>query len=414
VEAHGYLWNLFLYRNNSTFDSTPPAYSTNGQTVGALATLFRPQLTFHINPHVRIYYEAEVGLNIWGQNDPNEQVSSAPDYFVLRHRELYTEGDVLSGHLGFKVGYQYLRDSTGLFLGHWIGAAQSFYQWRPDSRVGLFIGEVPDLTQEGITVDQLNFLRDIFVFGPKLEMKLGDSVDFAAGGHSLYDASVIGRTRWLVAPNAQVTWHGKPLSGSLGAVLQAGESESSGLGGINQTILAWAAQGHADLVLPKASFAFNALALSPDDASSGNSCSGAFLYSTKTTSSTIMLTEDELRNWYDQLDMRMASFQGGFWQHRAGLFVGDVKGTWLLTDWFRPALVVGVGSVLNSANALGRSFVGLETDLNLEFRASDALVLNVIGGSLVPGGAAAALINKINTNATDTMYTVEAGLTVHF
>jgi hypothetical protein len=414
VEVHGMLQNLFLYRNDTDFDRTPPAYNANGQSEGALATVFRPQLTFHVTPHLRLYYEAEIGLAFWGENDPNEQSPSAPDYFILRNRELYTEGDVLGGRVGFKVGYQYFHDSTSLFLGHWIGAAQTWYSWRPDARIGLFIGEVPDLTEDGMNVNQINFNRDIFVFGPKTEIRLADGVDFAAGGHTLYDASVVGRTRWLVAPNAQIAWQGRQVGGSLGAVLQAGESENSGLGGINQTILAWAAQGHADVALHRLGLAFNAMALSPDDSSAGNSYSGAFLYSSRSSSATIMLTEDELRNWYDQLDRTMATYGGGFWQHRAGLFVGDVKATWFLADIFRPAVIVGAASVLNPSNALGHSFVGLETDLNLEFRASDNLVLNLVGGGLFPGGAGAALVNKINLSATDPIYMLEACLMARF
>ena len=111
------LQNLFLYRNDTDFDRTAPAYNANGQSEGALATVFRPQLTFHITPHLRLYYEVEIGLAFWGENDPNEQSPSVPDYFILRNRELYTEGDVLGGKVGFKVGYQYFHYLTALFLG---------------------------------------------------------------------------------------------------------------------------------------------------------------------------------------------------------------------------------------------------------------------------------------------------------
>jgi hypothetical protein len=401
VEAHAVLQNLFLYRNDSDFDRTPPAYNQNGQSVGALATVFRPRITFHISPHLRIVYEAEVGANFWGENDPNEVSSSAPDYVYMRHRELFTEGDVVDGHVGFKVGYQYFHDSTSLFLGHWIGAAQAWYAWRPDSRIGFFVGEVPDETEVGMNVSQVNFNRDIFVFGPTLDLHLADGLDLSAGGHSLYDASVVGQTRWLVAPNAQVAWTNRWLTGTVGAVLEAGNSENSGLGRQDQLIVAWAAQAHAETRSHPVTLALNALALSPDDASPGNGYSGAFLYSSKSTSGTMMITEDELRNWYDQLDRTMASYRSGFWQHRAGLFVGDAKVTWALASFFRPSVIVGAASVLNPANALGHSFVGLETDLDLTFPVNDHLLFDVVGGGLFPGGASAALVNQINLSATD-------------
>jgi hypothetical protein len=125
------------------------------------------------------------------------------------------------------------------------------------------------------------------------------------------------------------------------------------------------------------------------------------------------LTEDEVRNWYDQLDRRMGRYEGGFWQHRAGLFVGDVKATVDVLDWFRPSLILGVSSVLNPDNALGNAWVGFEGNLDLAFRYGDHLIGRIVPGIFVPGRAAAAIVNEgTNRAAADPVYSVEASLQV--
>lgn len=420
VELHADLQNLVLYRRDSDFDRTLPVYDKYGQSIGAMATLFRPKVTFHVQDNLRLYYEAELGLNFWARNNPDEQSPIASDVFVLKHREVYSEGEFLQGATGFKAGYQYFRDTTGLFVGHWIGAASAWYAWDRSSRASVFVGQIPDLTYEGNkvagdpSVMNQSFRRDIFVFGPRTDMKLGQNASFAAAVHVLYDAHLVDQTRWVVAPNMQFEGKAGPYSGLVGAVLQVGKFEHAALGGKNQNVLAWAAQAHGDADWNPFGLALNVLALSPDDQAEGNTRNGAFLYSSKSRSATIILTEDELRNWYDQLDRRMGRYEGGFWTHRAGLLVGDVKGTWMVTKVFRPAIVVGAASVLNKKNAMDKSFVGLETDLNLEFRASDNLAANLVGGLLVPGGAGGALLNKINMQATDPIWMIEGSLLARY
>jgi hypothetical protein len=419
LEAHVDLLNLFLFRNDADFDRTKSAYDRTGQSVGAFATVFRPKLTFHIARNLRLYYEAELGLNFWSKNNPDQQFAPMGDALVLKHREVYSEGEFLHGRAGFKVGYQHFRDTTGLFVAHWIGAANVWYAFAPDVRASMFVAQIPDQTYEGLnandpTVLHNNFNNDIFVFGPRADIKLGEKTDFAAAVHVLYDAHTIGQRRWLMAPNMQIGAKVGRYEGFLGAVLQTGKHENAGLGGKDQNIFAWAAQAHGEVKVRPFGIALNLLALSPDDQAEGNNRNGAFLYSSKSRSATIILTEDELRNWYDQLDRRMGRYEGGFWAHRAGLFVGDVKGQWMVTRIFRPSIVLGAGSVLNKKNSMDKAFVGVETDLNLEFHASEHLIGNLVGGILIPGGAAAALTNKVNLGATDPIWMIEAGLMARY
>lgn len=423
VEIHGQLHNLMIFRNDSDFDRTPPQYNENGQTVGAFATVFAPALQWNITDDVRVFYEAEVGLNYWSKNNPDQENPLALDIFVLKHRQIFAEGNLFDGRLGFKVGYQYFTDTTALFLGHWIGAVSLWGSWKPGQSAGLFVGMVPDLTYEGLSIKENNFKHDIFVFGGRTDLELGPNWTFRMGVHALYDSHIVGRTKWLVAPNVRLEgksgWldNGKVrVHGSLDGVLQAGVAQNTAMDGSDQTILAWAAQGHLGVDVKVVDLRLNVMALSADDPHQGNRREGAFLYSSKSTSATIYMTEDEIRNWYDQLDRRMARFEGGFWSHRAGLLVNDLKLTVTALDWFRPSLIVGNSFVLEPENALGHRNVGLEGNLDLAFVWGRHLVARVLLGGMLPGKAAGALMNQIHPQIakTDPMWWTEVALSVLF
>jgi len=417
LEIHADLLNLFVFRNDSDFDRTEPRYNPDGQTVGALATILTPKLTWNLTKDIRIYYEVEIGLNYWSRNNPDEESGDSPQFFVMKHREIWGEGVFADGAFGFKVGYQRFKDTTGLFVNHWIGALKLWYSWAPGERIGLFVGEVPDQKYEGIDVSKNNFKRDILVVGAWADVRLCEHVELSIGLHDLYDSHIVGRTRWLVAPNVRLSATAGPFSGFVDGMLQYGKFEGAALDGGDQTTLAWAAQAHASLDFSPFVIEFNILALSPDDEYDGNGENGAFLYSAKPKSTTIMLTEDEVRDWYDNYDERMSMFQGAFFMNRAGLLLGDVKASWRATDFFRPGIIVGVAAVLEPDNALGNRFVGVETDLDLEFNHGGFLEVHLVGGALVPGAAGGALVNRIGPFEqikTDPIYMAEVSLALRY
>lgn len=414
IEPHIRLDNLFLFRNDSDFDRTPPHYNENGQTVGAFATILTPRLTWHLATNLQITYEVEIGLNYWSRNNPDTESALSPDVFVMKHREMFAEGAFFDGRLGFKAGYQRFKDSTGLFLNHWIGAAKVYYAPSPGSSVGLFVGQVPDQTYEGITVRHNNFKRDIMVFGLFGEVGLVEGMTLSFGLHNLYDSHVVGRTRYVIAPNVALRFSKGPWSAEADAILQAGRFEHSALDGGHQTVLAWAAQGHGAYQSHPWDVEVNLLALSPDDKYDGNGRQGAFLYSAKPQSKTRILTEDEVRDWYDNIDERMSTFEGGFFLNRAGLFLGDASIGYEVFDFFEPKVIVGAAMVLEPKNALSSRFVGIEALLDLTFSFRDFLFAHVSGGALIPGRAAAALVNEIDRKATDPIWMAELSLTVRY
>lgn len=411
LEWHIRLDNLFLFRNDSDFDRTAPHYNENGQTVGAFATILTPRFTWILERNLRITYEVEIGLNYWSKNNPDTASALANDVFIMKHREMFVEGEFFDGALGFKVGYQRFKDPTGLFLNHWIGAA-SIYSGFKDGWAGIFVGQVPDQTYEGITVRENNFKRDIFVFGAEGAWDFAHGFRLDAALSALYDSHVVHRTKWLLVPSARLSFREHPWSFALDGVLQAGKVTHSALDGSDQTVLAWAGQGQVALDLHPWRIEANILALSPDDKYDGNTRQGAFLYSAKPLSQTRLLTEDEVRDWYDNYDERMSTFEGGFFLNRAGLLLGDASVGVEIADFFQPRLIVGAAMVLETKNALGGRFVGIETVADLCFFWNETLFVHVVGGALFPGRALGALVNNIDRNAKDPIWMTEIGFTV--
>lgn len=424
VELRAALQSLVHFRNDADFDRSAPLYDASGQTVGAFASILTPAATLHILDTLRIHYELEVGLNYWSKNNPDRQDPLATDVFVMKHRELYGAGEVLDGRLGFKVGYAHFRDPTGLFVSHWIGVAHAWVGFGPrlaggtgrGHRVGLFVAQVPDQTFEGILVTDNNFRRDIWLLGSTGSFLLWDgAARVEAAVFGLYDTHVVDQTRWVVAPSARVDVDlAGNLTASLGAVLQAGQLLGQATDGGDPLSVSWAASGNVRLELGDWLLRVDALALSPDDAYEGNDRNHAFLYSGKSSSRTLLLTEDETRDWYDNLDERMSAVRGGFFRNRAGLFVGDVSASWHLHRLVRPQLVLGAATVLKPANALGGQLVGVEADLVTHFPIAPWLSARVVLGGLIPGRAGAALINSITVDATDPVFLAEAALTLRY
>jgi hypothetical protein len=406
--------NLFLFRNDSDFDRTTPYYNANGQTLGAFATVFRPSFTINVTDRMRMFYQAEIGLNYWSKHNPDQEDALAKDVFVMKHRELWASGEIADEQVGFKVGYQYFRDPSGLFLAHWIGAAQAWWNVDTVNRVGLFIGQIPDQVHEGIDVRENNFKRDILVFGARTDLRLARRVYLSAGVYDLFDSHVVGRTRWVVAPVVHLDARFGKFSTALDGVFQYGRSGKAARDGSNQTILAWAAQAHGTLDFRPFEIDLNLLALSPDDAYEGNSRNGAFLASAKNRSATMLLTEDEVRDWYDNLDERMSTYGGGFFENRAGLLVADVKARWSILPEFRPAVILGAATVLQPKNALGGRLVGIEAAVDLGFHAGRYLEAHLLGGALLPGKAGAALVNRIDLDAKNPIFSAEASLMVRY
>ncbi|MBI5527864.1 MAG: hypothetical protein HY897_16160 [Deltaproteobacteria bacterium] len=417
IEFHAVLKNLYLYRNDSDFDRSAPVYNPDGQSMGVAGTDLRSFITWHVSNKLRIHYEVEIGLNVWSRNSPDEGDPTADDIFLLKHREIYTEGTLADDLVGFKVGYQRLNDPTVLFIGHWFGAADFSLNFQKGA-VHAVAGAFPDTTYEGLTAQFNNFTHDTALFALYGNASLGRHLTLNAGLFTIQDESVIGRsmTLWTPALNLTAVMNPDPVSLSLSAdlAMQFGPSRGRSYDGGDQMNHGWAGQIHGALTWKRFALDANVLALSADDPYDNDGSNGAFYYSGRTRSSTLFLTEDKVHDWYDNIDERLASPRGAFYLSRAGLLLADLKLSYLVTRWFRPTLIFGTARVLESKNALGEDYVGTEADVDLQFPVDPALTFHLIGGLLAPGGAAGALVNSIDTNRAENIWTAEAAMIVEF
>lgn len=411
VEPHADLQTLVLYRNDGDFDRTAPYYAANGQDVGAAATVLTPEIMWRPTKSLRLFYQAELGLNFWGKQSLDAQGAS-PEVFVLKHKQVYGEGEI--GPAGFKLGFSEFQDATGLFVHHWIGVAQARWFFSPDGHAEIFFGQIPDQAYEGMNVLENNFTRDILVYGAKVRHAFGESLALTAALHAVWDSHVVGQVRRVFCPNLEVEGRRGAISGFLDLALQAGRFSGTALGGGDQDLLAWAVQGRAQVDAGPVTLQLNGMALSPDGDFDGGPNTGAFLYSGKSKSSTLMVTEDEIRNWYDSLDLRMASFHDGFYTNRAGLLVADLKATLQVLDGFKPSVIVGAAATLNPNNSLGESFVGVEAGLLLEYRLNQYFKAQGLVGGFFPGRAGAALVNGIDLTRTDPVFQGELSVTLSY
>jgi len=419
----GRLQTIFLWRSDSDFDQTPPLYNANGQDVGVVGTFLAPMLVVTPVKELKMVFELEMGLNIWSTHDPDNYSTSLPDWFRVGFRQAYVEGNFEKQKIGFRVGYEKLFDPTGLFVGHWLGAA-NFWTRQKWGQVTFTVAQMPDQTYEGIAFDSNNFNSDTILYGARLTMPFNRlKLDAAIWG--IHDSQVVGRTMDLMAITANLSGDWRWIKFGLDLGLQYGTTEGRA-GGDNETTLAWALQAYMNMDrrlqgVKDLNFLLdlNVLAISADDDWDGNTRNGAWLYSGKSRSRTLILTEDELRDRGGNIDElvsdRRNADKGKFWLNRAGLTVADVSFGLLHKNFFKPMVTIGAGWALNDRNALGASFVGLEADLHLEFLYKKYLSVDIAGTTFLPGKAAAAFVNKGPfPGAVDPVYQLEASVMFFF
>lgn len=414
VELHGELSNLLLWRNDADFDRTVPYYGEEGQSVGAVTSFFKPDITLRPTPSIELFYEGELGLNFLSRNNPDQWYPAADDFMVYKHREIWSRVQV--DFVDLKAGYQRVRDPSDLFLSHWMGALSLGVDLMR-IRARALIGQLPDSTYEGVDVRRNNFIHDNLTTGLSLSYDLiMEELTLDAGAYFVYDTRVVRKPLFLAVPYAGLSFKTEDFRARLYGLLQAGAWDNSGVGGINQEILAWAATAGIGMTFGPIDLGFNTFALSADDEYDGNGHMGAFLYSGKNSSPTLLLTEDEIRDRYDNLDEQMGGPWGGFsfFRNRAGLSVTDVTVTGAVTDWLSAQLVGGVGIVLAPDNAAGNRYAGFETDLVIRFRLVRHAWLVAAGQLVLPGRAAAAFTHTNNMEETSQIHGFQFGTLVNF
>ena len=432
AKIQGYLQNILFFQTDSDFDPSTPYYLPSGQDVGYITTYLNNKVSL-IEGDLLIYYEAELGMNIWSRNTPEDYTFSS-QALLYKHRQIYAQVTP-SPRWHLRAGYQYIQDPTGLFINHWLGAiAVGFHLERVN--IEAFAGQIPDQTYEGWDLSRNNFRHDVFAGGIWAEWKKA-SLTLKGGLIGLYNTEVIRRAMWLIAPAVSLSWKKDLLEIGCDFMLQGGLTNRGALDGSDEKTFAGALQVYAwwgaartawgeyrdGRVVPglvKADekniwgWGVSLLYLSPDNSRERDSWNYAFLYSGRSLSRTLFLTEDELRDRGDNIDQRVSQQMGTFYRTRAGYLLLDVSGYRYLMQKLLLMQVAGVAIALEDANALGNYFIAGEIDVALRYEISDHLVLDVVNAVIIPGKAGSAFINYIDRTKTRPVYSLEISLNAFF
>jgi hypothetical protein len=420
--VHVYFRTFFVYQNDTDFDPTDPLYDENGQSKGHLATLLRPLFTFSPHEAVTIAYELEIGDNVWSQNDANQGDPTGQGRPIVRHRQFWGRLAFPGTPVSATAGYQYVFDPTHLVVDRYLGAARLDGTWKGGS-ASVGVAQFPDKVYEGNDPNQAgfdpdlegfdprrnNFQNDDFVFWAAVDQSLaGDALAFRPGVYVRWDRTVVKRPRWFAAPVVNLAWKPNPLvTLDLDLAGQFGNFENGGVDNRDLAIRAGAGQLGLTFDLDFFALRLGVLAFTGDD-DRGDLVDGGFAYSGWSRSPTFLLTENALEDQFDNLDERVAA-------QRAGLVVADAQVTARVATGLSVFAVVGWGRTWTANDLGGDPTLGTEVDLGLTWDAvPDLARLNLLGGTLLPGEAAAALVNEIDTGETDPLWNVQGSIELRF
>lgn len=405
--------NFFLIQNDRDFDRTDPLYDENGQTVGYFATILRPGMTWNPIEQVLVRYQLQIGENLWSRNNAEERDPGAADVPVFQTREIWADV-LLPGQVGVRTGYQYLYDPTHLFLDRHLGALQLYYDL-DNLRLVLLGAMMPDSVYEGTTaeppateLEQNNFEHDSFIYAFQAEMRAGDWAIVPAI-YGWNDKTEVGREKNLVNPCVHADGPvGRHVALDADLALQWGLFRNGGIDNKDVDLFGYAAQIGVLAEWTKANLRGNALFFSGDNGDRADLLDTGYTYSGWSKSATLLLSENELQDQYDNLDERVAR------QH-AGMLLADVRAGYLPIESLELFGVVGYGRAIQTDELADDATVGVEGDLGLTWTPYAPYVsFTVLGAGLWPGESGAAVRNEIDLAAKDPIYGGQALMDIKF
>ena len=421
-EFHADFRTFFLYQNDSDFDDTDPLYDEYGQTVGYLSTLFRPRIIWRPHEAITLFYEMEVGDNIWSANDANLGDPTGETRTIFRHRQFWGSIQLPRVPVYVKSGYTYFYDPTHLVVDRYVGVADIMGEWTSgEASVGAAV--IPDTVYEGEDANQAafdpdiegydparnNFENDDFFFYARALQEIGEGLKLRPGVYVRWDKSEIRRPVWIASPVLHADWFlNEYVTIDIDLAGQIGEFKNGGIDNRDVDLLAGAAQIAVESNVKYLGLRLNTLLLSADNDDRFDLTEHGFQYSGFSTSRTMLLTENWLQDQFSNLD-EAAAAQG------AGLWVSDLEVSYTANGAPTLFAVVGYGMVLEDRNLNHDPNLGLELDAGWRADLYGELArLTIVSAMLWPGEAAAALANEIDTEATEFLWNIQAAMEIRF
>jgi len=393
----GYFQNFLIFKTDRDFERTPAFYEPWGQTAGVLGTYAEPKFSFISGENKLFALEFLLGFNIWSRNfNIGRPDAQAGRQIFIFARQLYS--DLILSGFNVKAGYQYFSDPIAIFVRHWIGGVRF-----EKENLQLFLGQIPDQTYEGVELFANNFINDTYIFSIAYAeggFSRRDAIPFASKGffggiYNLFDNSVVRKPSFVSTLVVGYLFDSDNFYFVGGLAGQGGVLSKSSFGLKNELHLAGAFQ----LSLAKKGknkIGADIMLLSPDNPSYRDGVNFGFLYSGKSMSRTLLLTEDEIIFKSDNLDLNMAEVFSQFRLMRAGFFVPDVWFELPLGENFKITPVLGVGLTLSGENSLKSNFIGLEGDLIFSYVLGQDMRFDFGNIFFVPGRASASFTSRIN------------------
>jgi len=408
--------NFFLWQNDSDFDRTDPLYDENGQSVGYFATALTPTMAWQPIDEVLLRYKVQIGENLWSRNDVLERDPTAEDIPTLQHKEIW--GAVtLPYDFYVGAGYSSFEDSTNLFLRRELGVFNLTYSPSDEWMLTASCGQLPDSVYEGTTVEtpstelgQNNFENDALIYALQAQANWL-STDFGIldfGVIGLNDRSEIGREKnlWNIGANYMRDWSSLLLT-SIDLAVQFGKTANGGINNEDLQHVAFAWQLGVSVIPSPVRLDLNALFLS-GDSDRNDLQDSSFMYSGVSDSATVMLSENELQDQYDNLDERAA------WQ-KSGLLLVDLRAGITLWDQLEIFAVGGYARASDEENLDEDLTVAAEADLGVVWTLYENHVdFTVLGGGLWPGKSGGILKNAVDLTAVDPIYYTQALMRLNF
>ncbi len=412
---------FFIYQNDSDFDDTEPLYGEYGQSVGYISTMIRPSIEWTPHEAITLFYEIEIGDNIWSRNDANQGDATGEGRPVFRHKQFWGAVRFPNTSLALTAGYQYVHDPTHLALDRYLGAAVLSLGWS-SGEAEFGVAQIPDTTYEGRDPNQVpfdpdadgfdpnrnNFNNDDFVAYISASQALTDSMEIKPGVFYRRDGTVVGRLRWYFSPVVSFAWRAsEALRLELDIAGQAGMFEHGGIDNRDVDLLGGAAQFRVELARGRFSVDAGALVITPDE-DPHDLTDNSFDYSGFSKSRCVVLSQNWLQDTYNNLDERAAA-------QKAGLLLTDIELDAGIAGGLALFAIAGYGMVLEDSHLSDGPELGTEADAGIRADMYGGRVrLTLMGGAVLPGKAAAALSNEIDTEATQTLWNVQSAFEIFF
>ncbi len=402
----GTFLSFFLYQNDQDFDRTKSKDQVYGQSLGYFDVRIYPRLTWRPTRTVTFQYFSEIGGALWSQKSAggSHLVESQPVYI---QKELWAQILLPWDGYGFRLGFQYIYDPTLLFLEKYVGAFTGFYR-KEGTEFRLIALQIPDTVYEGIDFGENNFTNDDFVFAADAVFRPSDGLRIKPGLYFQWDQTDVARPKYLWNACVNVAYDfGNAGFWELDAALQAGFQEHGSINNRQLDLVAGAMQAHGRFLVGKATVEANLLAFSPNVGDPYDGVDSEFRYSGFSRSRTLLLSQNWILDQYNNLDEKAA-------EAGAGMFLADLFAHIPVTTGLELFGVVGYGMALEPQHVEGGRTIGTELDAGIFWRPYHNTQIIAVGGTVLPGGAGAALLNGIDFSKRDPIYYFQAALAVTF